>query len=213
MSRIAVAAALGAACALASAAAEAQKIESLTYRCIGKDKKTYYGQTMPPQCAGMPLEMLNRQGVVVQRIDPQADAEKKVLKEAEEKKKREDDAIAKERQRREKALLATYISEGDIEAARKRALLDNEKAVQEIETRIAGLRKHQAGLAKEMEFYKGKNKPPAKLDQDAKLADADLRAQEELREKKKKEVDAINAKYDEDKRRYIELTRGSTAKK
>lgn len=213
MSRFAVAAALGAACVLASAAAGAQTIEPLTYRCIGKDKKTYYGQTVPLQCAGMPLEMLNRQGVVVQRIDPQADAEKKALKEAEEKKKREEDAIAKERQRREKALLATYASEGDIEAARKRALLDNEKAVQEIDARIAGIRKQQAGLAKEMEFYKGKNKPPAKLDQDAKLADADLKAHEELREKKKKEVDAINAKYDEDKRRYLELTRGSTAKK
>jgi hypothetical protein len=29
-----------------------------------------------------------------------------------------------------------------------------------------------------------------------------------LLEVKKKELDAINAKYDEDKRRYIELTRG-----
>jgi len=213
MPRFAVAAALAGACALAPLAAEAQKIESLTYRCVGKDRKTYYGQTPPPQCIGMPLELLNKQGVVVRRIDAQADAEKKVLKEAEATKKREEDALAKERLRRDKALLATYPSEADIEAGRKRALLDNEKAIREIDARIAGIQKQQAGLAKEMEFYKGKNKPPAKLDQDAKLANADLKAQEEQREKRKKEVDAINAKYDEDRRRYIELTRGSSAKK
>ncbi len=213
MSRFALLlAALAAAGLLAPVAAEAQKIEALTYRCVGKDKKTYYGQTLPPQCIGLPLELLNKQGVVVKRIDPQGDVEKKALKEAEDKKKREEDALLKERQRRDKALLASYASEADIEAARKRALLDNEKAVQEIDARIAGIQKRQAGLAKEMEFYQGKNKPPAKLAQDVKSADAELKLQTELREKKKKEVDPINAKYDEDKRRYVELTRGAAAK-
>jgi len=212
MSRFAFAATLATACALAPLAAEAQQIESLTYRCVGKDRKTYYGQTPPPQCMGMPLEMLNKQGVVVKRIDPQADAEKKALKEAGEAKKREEDAVLKERLRRDKALLASYASEGDIEASRKRALLDNEKAIQEIDARIASVKKHQTELAKEMEFYKGKNKPPAKLAQDVKNADTDLKAQEGLRDLKKKDADAINAKYDEDKRRYIELTRGGTKK-
>lgn len=212
MSRVAFAAALAAACALAPLAAEAQKIESVSYRCVGKDRKTYYGQTPPPQCAGQPIELLNSQGVVVQRIDPQADAAKKALREAEEAKKRQEDAAQKERLRRDKALLASYTNEADIEASRKRALLDNEKAIQEIDARIANVRKHQTELAKEMEFYQGKNKPPAKLAQDAKNAEADLKAQEGLRELKKRDVDAINARYDEDKRRYIELTRGSTKK-
>ncbi|TAN54060.1 MAG: hypothetical protein EPN19_08095 [Betaproteobacteria bacterium] len=213
MSRFAIfLTALAAAGLLAPLAAEAQKIEALTYRCVGKDKKTYYGQTLPAQCIGLPLEMLNQQGVVVRRIDPQGDVEKKALKEAQDKKKREEDALVKERLRRDKALLASYASEADVDAARKRALLDNEKATQEIDTRIAGIQKRQAGLAKEMEFYRGKNKPPAKLDQDVKSADAELKLQAELRDKKKKEVDSINAKYDEDKRRYAELTRGSAAK-
>lgn len=212
MSRFAFAAALAAACALAPLAAEAQKVESLSYRCVGKDRKTYYGQTPPPQCAGQPTELLNSQGLVVKRIDPQADAEKKALKDAEEAKKRQEDAALKERLRRDKALLASYANEGDIEASRKRALLDNEKAIQEIDARIASVKKHQAELAKEMEFYKGKNKPPAKLEQDVKNADTDLKAQEGLRELKKKDVDSINAKYDEDKRRYVELTRGSAKK-
>jgi len=212
MSRFAFAATLAAACALAPLAAEAQKVESVSYRCVGKDRKTYYGQTPPPQCAGLPIELLNSQGVVVKRIDPQADAEKKALKEAEEAKKRQEDVVLKERQRRDKALLASYASEADIEGSRKRALLDNEKAIQEIDGRIASIKKHWTELAKEMEFYQGKNKPPAKLAQDMKNAESDLKAQEGLRELKKRDVDSINAKYDEDKRRYLELTRGGAKK-
>src|SRR3990172_9563269 len=212
MPRFALAALVATACALAPLAAEAQKVESVSYRCVGKDRKTYYGERGGGQWGGKRIELLNSQGVVVKRIDPQADAEKKQLKEAEDAKKRQEDAALKERLRREKALLASYSSESDIEASRKRALLGNEKAIQEIDARMEGIKKRQAELAKELEFYKGKNKPPVKLDQEAKNNETDLKAQEGLRELKKKDVDAINAKYDEDKRRYIELTRGSAKK-
>lgn len=213
MSRTAIAAALAAACALAPLVAYAQpKPESLSYRCVGKDGKKYYGQTLPPQCAGVPVELLNAQGVVVKRIDAKADAERKAQKDAEEAKRRQEEAALKEETRRTRALLATYTSEADIEAARQRALADNQKAVQEIETRIAAIKKRQAGYAKDMEFYKGKNKPPARLEQDARNVEIDLKAQEGLLEAKQKEVGTINAKYDEDKRRYLELTRGSAKK-
>lgn len=213
MNRTAAVLVLAATCACASLAAMAQRPEPLSYRCVGKDGKKYYGQTMPAQCVGMPLEMLNRQGVVVKRIDPKADAEEKERRKAEEAKKREEEAALKEQRRRDKALLATYTSEADVEYARKRALADHDKSVAQIDTRIEAIKRRQAALAKEMEFYKGKNKPPAKLAQDIQAAEADLKAQQAAREAKQKDVASINAKYDEDKRRYIELTRGSAPAK
>lgn len=210
-SRVA-AATLAAAFALAPMLGEAQTPEPLTYRCVGKDKKTYYGQTMPQQCTGLALEMLNKQGIVVKRIDPQADAEKQEQKKAEEAKKREEEAARKDQQRRDRALMATYTSEADIELARKRALADNDKALAEIDRRIASVKARQAELAKEMEFYQGKNKPPAKLAQDMQRAQDDLKSQEEQRAKKAKDVESINSRYDNDKRRYVELTRGTGSK-
>jgi hypothetical protein len=42
--------------------------------------------------------------------------------------------------------------------------------------------------------------------EDIQNTEVDLRSQENLIDIKKKEVEAINAKYDEDKRRYSELT-------
>ncbi len=186
---------------------------TVSYRCTGKDGKRYYGQTLPPQCAGMPVEVLSAAGNVIQRIDPQADAAKKAQKEADEAKKRQEETATREQTRRDRALLATYTNEADIEYSRKRALSDNEKQVQEIELRIAAIKRRQADLAKESDFYKGKNKPPAKLDEDLRNAEIDLKAQEGLLEAKKKEVNAINARYDEDKRRYLALTGKTPAKK
>lgn len=181
-----------------------------SYRCVGKDGKKYYGQSVPMQCVGQPTEQLNAQGLVVRRIDAQASAADQAAKAKEAEEKRKRDVILKEESRKNKALLSTYTSEADIELARKRALEENQKAVKETEARIAALKKRQGDLKKEMEFFQGKNKPPAKMEQEIKDNAFTIGTQENLLAQKKKEVDSINAKYDEDKKRYIELTRGST---
>lgn len=195
-------AALGAAALLAGAAAA----QGLTYRCTAKDGKKYYSSTVPRQCIGRPVEQLNAQGMVVRRIDPEADEKARAEKEATLEKKREEEAAHREVERRNRALLATYTSERDIEDARSRALADNEKALREVHSRIEAIRKRRAGYDKELEFYKGGNKPPAKLSEDIQNADIELKANEELLAVKKKEVEHINARYDEDKKRYRQLT-------
>jgi uncharacterized protein DUF4124 len=199
-----IAAALTAAFVLAPLAAEAQ-----SYRCTGKDGKKYYGQSVPPQCLGMPVEELNAQGMVVKRYDAAASAaeREKKLAEDEERKKRE--IISKEEGRRNRALLATYTSEKDIEQARARALTENEAAIKDIERRIGGLKKRQEEIRKEMDFFQGKNKPPAKLTQDLQSAEFDIKTQEQLIATKKREVATINQRYDDDKKRYIDLTKGA----
>jgi hypothetical protein len=199
---------------LAPLAAQAQA----TYRCTGKDGKKYYGSTIPAQCFGRPVEQLNSQGAVTRRIDPEGEEKERAEKEASADKKKEEEAASLVQTRRSAALLATYTSERDIEESRKRALEDNEKAMQEVEAKIEALKKRRAGYEKELEFYqdskdkggkdkKAKSGPPAKLTNDLKNADIDLKAQEELLTAKKKEVVVINAKYDDDKRRYLAATR------
>ena len=179
-------------------------VNAQSYRCVGKDGKKYYGQTVPNQCIGQPVEQLDKQGVVVRRIENQS-AEDKAIKKAEEKKKSEEAALKKEEDRRNRALLATYSSEKDIEEARARALVENQQAVKEITRRIEEIKKRQAQLAGEMEFYK-KNPAPLKLQNDVKAAQVDFDSQQSLLDVKKKEVDAINARYDEDKKRFAALT-------
>jgi hypothetical protein len=191
---------------LAPLAAYAQS----SYRCTGNDGKKYYGSTIPMQCVGKPIEQLNAQGRVTRRIDPEGEEKARAEKAAAEAKAREEEAAQREHLRRNRALLATYTSERDIEDARGRALAENQKTVRDVQGRIDTLKKRRAGFDKELEFYqdkKGGQRPPARLAEDISNTDIDLKAQEDLLAVKRKEVDVINAKYDEDKKRYSELTR------
>jgi len=194
---------LAATLALLPFAADAQ-----SYRCVGKDGKKYYGQSLPPQCLGQPAEQLNAQGMVIKRIDPQASAAERERKVAEDEERKKREAASKEEGRRNRALLATYTSDKDIEQARARALKENEGAIKDIERRIGALKKRQEELKKELDFFQGKNKPPVKLEQDIKNNEFDVKTQQDLLVGKRKDVDSINARYNDDKRRYNELTKG-----
>lgn len=182
--------------------------EQYTYRCTGKDGKRYYGQTIPPACFGQPLELINKQGMVVKRVDPEGDEKARLAKEAEAEKKRELEAAQKEAQRRNRALLATYTSEKEIDEARKRDLTNHQLSVQEVEQRIAQIKRRQAQYQKELALFQesGKGTSPARLQEEITNAEIDLRAQQLLLDAKKKESVAINARYDEDRRRYREAT-------
>ena len=175
---------LAALLALVPFAAQAQ-----SYRCVAKDGKKYYGQSIPPQCAGAPVEQINAQGAVIRRIDPQATGDDRAKREAEEAERKKQAALAKDQGRRDQALLATYASEKDVEDMRSRALENDQRLLNDIEKRIASLRQQRAS---------GKGDP--------KVVDIELKGHEDLLANKKKEVAAINAKYDEDKKRYLELT-------
>jgi hypothetical protein len=192
---------------IAPLAAQAQ----VTYRCTGKDGKRYYGSTIPMQCVGRVVEQLNPQGLVVRRIDPEGEEKEREAKAAAAAKAKDEEAATREETRRNRALLATYTSERDIEDARARALADHRSAVQDVEGKIDALKKRRIGYDKELEFYqdkKGNTKPPAKLLDDINAVDLDLKAQQDLLMAKKKDVDIINARYDQDKKRYLQLTRG-----
>jgi len=182
--------------------------EQYTYRCTGSDGKKYYGSTIPNACIGRPLELINKQGLVVKRIDPEGDEKARIAKEAEAEKKREQDAASKDAQRRNRALLATYTSEKDIEDSRARDLRNHEKGVQEVQRRIEDLKKRQAQFQKELDLFatSGKGQPPTRLKEEITNAQIDLKAQETLLDAKRKEEVGINARYDEDKRRYKEAT-------
>ena len=177
-----------------------------TYRCVGKDGKRYYGSVIPAECQGKPVELLNGQGLVMKRIDPEGAEKERLAKEASEARKRQEESAAREAARRNQALLATYTSEKDIDDARARALVENTKATQQVASRVEELRKQQAGFQKQADDLKGKDLP-AGLQQDLKTVEADLKAQEQLLEVKKREADNINARYDDDKRRFAELNR------
>jgi len=186
-----------------------------SYRCVGADGKKYYGSTRPAQCAGVAVEALSGQGTVLRRIEPPQTPEQRAAKEAAAQKeaaaeqaKLDAANAAKLQQRRDQALLQTYTSEKDIDLARQRALADNMKAQQDVERRMALLKKRQDELGKQAAAIKAGKAPSSTFEQDVKALAYDLQLQERLLESRRKEAESINAKYDEEKRKYLELTKG-----
>ena len=170
-----------------------------SFRCTGKDGKRYYGQTVPRECIGEPYEKLNRQGLVVERIEPFVKEEDPAAKAAAEKKKHEEEVARRERARRARALLATYTSTKDIESARARALSPIKRQIDSIETDIKRLQK-------QVDELKKKQGPQA--ESAIQSAQSQIETQSSLLAYKKKEAEDINARYDDDKKRYLELTGG-----
>ena len=193
---------------LAAAPLLAQAQASLTYRCAGPDGKKYYGSAMPMQCAGRLVEVLNDRGMVVKRIDPEAEERARAAK-LEQAKNPEVSVAARDEERRNRALLATYTSVKDIEDARGRALRDNSTQAGRYEQRIKELQQRRARYEKELETYKKDGKGSSQtINDNIKNVELEIAAQDELLNSKRSEVTAINAKYDEDKKRYTVATGG-----
>ena len=180
------------------------------YKCVDEKGKVYYTQVPPKECLGRETQELSRQGQVTKRTETALTPEMQAAREEERKKQAEKEAAEREEKRRNQALLSTYSSEKDIEDARARAIKENDAAIQEIQKLIASAEKRKKELGAEKEFYLKKPMPP-KLQEDIKNNEVEIKNQLGAMEAKKKQVAAINAKYDEDRRRYIELTKGASA--
>jgi Domain of unknown function (DUF4124) len=194
--------------ALAAALACAQQ---RMFKCKDGKGRTYYTQVPPTECLGKEVEELSKQGTVVKRREAARTPEQLAAREAEEKRKKEEELAANEEKRKNQALLNTYSSEKDIEDSRQRALTQVEQATKEVDKRIAEAQKRARDLAAEKEFY-AKKPMPKKLQDDIKNIEIDIKTQQEALVAKKRELGEINAKYDQDKRRYMELTAGAKPK-
>ncbi|HYT86158.1 MAG TPA: DUF4124 domain-containing protein [Burkholderiales bacterium] len=177
------------------------------YKCVDARGKVYYTQVPPPECLGRETQELDKSGTPMRKSQTPAalTPEQQRAREAELKKKIEAEERAKEERRKNTALLNTYSSEKDIDDARGRALKEAELAIAETEKRIVGAQKRRKELESEKEFYV-KKPMPLRLKQDIANNEIEIKNQTELLDAKKKEISVINAKYDSDKRRYVELT-------
>lgn len=197
-----------------SSVAAAPALAQLMYKCKDARGRTYYTQIPPRECLGRETEELSKSGTVIHRDEPvkPLTPEQKAARAADLKKKQEAEERAKEEHRKDMALLNTYSSEKDIDDARARAVKEAEAAIAETQKRIAGAQQRKKELDAEKEFYV-KKPMPYKLRQDISNVELEIKNQNELLEAKKKEIGAINAKYDADKQRYVQLTSANSAAK
>ena len=160
---------------------------------------------LPEQCRGRPYKLIDGAGNVIKEVGPPLTAEQKAQAEIDAKRKKEEEAVLREQRRKDQALLNTYSDLADIDRTRARAENEIMDAVKAAEGKIAAARKQRRKYENEAEFYKKKTLPP-EVDKGLRDAESEIRSQNELLESKKRDLEAIRTKYDDDKKRYQELT-------
>ena len=172
--------------------------------CNDASGKQVCGDILPQACYGRAYRELGSNGQTIRTVDAPLTAEQRSQREAEEEKRKREEEKRKEQQRKDQALLNTYGTEQDIELMRKRAEGDVLKAIANAEKKIVEIRQQRKKFENEAEFYKKKTLPH-EVKKGLADADSDINSQEVFIAEKKKELEVIHAKYDEDKRRFVKL--------
>lgn len=190
----------------AATAAQPTGSSTLLYCCQDTTGKQVCGDILPQACYGRAYREIGEGARTVRQVEAPLTSEQRAQRAEEDEKRRQEDAVRKEQQRKDQALLNTYGNVRDIDAMRARAEEDINKSIQAAETKIAEIRAQRKKFENEAEFYKKKT-PPAEIQKGLRDADYEIQAQESVIAAKKKDLETLRAKYDEDKKRFIELNR------
>jgi hypothetical protein len=196
--------------AIAAVLAGASAARAATYKWVDDKGVVHYSDQIPPEAVDKASVELNKQGVQVKKTDKAITPEQRRAMAEDEERKRLSAKQAEEVARRDRALLSSYTNEAEIDLARNRSLLTINSVVQSTLAFSEQLNKRKADAeAKKVEFQ---GKPVvAALDRELESIDAELARQAEILAQKKRETDAVVAKYDADKQRWRELVSAKTA--
>jgi hypothetical protein len=175
-----------------------------SYCCLTADGHPVCGDLLPKECYGRPYREISERGIVLRQIEAPLTAEQKAKHEAELKQQKEEQRIANEKRRQAQMLFNIYASERDIDFIRDRTLADLDNVRQQALARYQDALKQQKQLANEAEFYK-KKPMPRDLKAEIQANEAELQTQLAIIQGKQKEMEAAQAKFDRDKKRYLEL--------
>ena len=112
------------------------------------------------------------------------------------------------------ALLNTYSSEAEVDVARDRNIEPIKSRIAGAQERMAEIDKRLGKIGEEMEFYKAGKKggkdgktvqPPPNLVADRDRATKEKASLEKSVAEAEKEIEAVRARYDADRKRYAEL--------
>jgi hypothetical protein len=190
-------------------AAAAPAAARLSYCCNDAAGKLTCGDMVPGTCYNRAYRVFDEKGRLVREVEAPLSPEQRSLREAEKVRKAEEAKRLAEEKRRNQALLSTYSSEKDIDAARERALADFDKASADTRKRHEAAVKAKKKLDVEKEFFQ-KKPMPANLKKQVEDNESDLKTLQAALDARQQERDALAAKFDEEKKRYVELRYGKT---
>ena len=177
------------------------------YRWVDGNGRVHYSDTLPQNYQKSGTAEMNKQGLVIRRTQSEAERMAEIAREAEQLKIERQKA---EQARLDRALLATYTTEAEIDLARDRALEHHKLAIRGAETRAQAVEANLAELRTRISNIE-KSGRPVSPDMQSQLAQIHKESLE-LKRTILNNEDAmlqVREKYEADKRRFRELSSAS----
>ena len=160
---------------------------------------TQYGDKLPASEAGRNNAEMNTQGMVVKRnvtTNKSADLQ---------------DQQKSEQERKDKILLASYTNAEEIDLAKERNLQLDKAAFQALSQQKINVTNRIANTTKMADGIKARKKPvPAHLTDELKLSKSEIANIDRQMAQRKSNMAATNARYTEEKTRFIALKQSTT---
>jgi hypothetical protein len=178
------------------------------FRCKDRNGQTHYGDSMPPECAGLDTEVLNDRGMVLRIIEGEKTHASRLEREAVEAKARKE---REQRELRDHTLIETYLTVEDIERLRDQRLDMLVAAHRLTEQNIANLRERQTRLEAQVSRFRpysdNPNAPPLPENLAAEIVNTvnGLRVYQQSLDSNTKEQAQVRESFAADIKRFKEL--------
>jgi len=170
------------------------------------------GDKVPPEYQDSATKELNQRGVTIKQSDAPLTAEQRKAQQADAERKQAEDQKREVQRRSDKAILDTFTNEKEIDLKRARDVQPLEAGIDTLQTNLKNANDRQAEVRARIEQFKKNQKPvPPAVQEELDRSEADKAKIATQIAQRRKDVVALNQKYDEIKIRFVELT-GGTAK-
>jgi hypothetical protein len=201
--RLVFLAGLALAIALADAAAAAK-----IFKWTDEKGVTHYGESIPPEYKDQASTEMSTQGLTVRKMDSANPQGQRKVTDEQVAQERAEKQRAFEQRRRDMALVNTYTSPKEIDDARDRTLLLPIQVIRTLEPRHKKAQDRLNNLLLQAASLTNAGKRiPDGVEQDITDQKAEVDSIRAEIERHQVQIQAVKTKYEEDKKRYLELTK------
>ena len=182
-------------------------IAAAAFRCVDEKGSTHFEETPPAACANVPIVEVGRSGATLRTIAPSAPPPAPVRKPTadEDKAASQADRSTRDAQRRDRALLDSYTSEREIDAARDRNIDIIHGRINAGQLRLKQVSQRERDLDRAVQSLKGRAGPSTRSVQDLQAVRDEKRSIEASIDRLGDDLDNTRRRFEADKARWIEL--------